>query len=57
MAEGPAHGVVDADGRVFGTRNLYVAGASVLPTAGFANPTLSIVALARRLAWHLASTG
>jgi choline dehydrogenase-like flavoprotein len=40
-------GVVDPDGRVFGIDNLYLTGASVLPTAGFANPTLTIVALAR----------
>jgi choline dehydrogenase-like flavoprotein len=46
----PAQGVVDADGRVHGVTNLYVAGASVFPTAGFANPTLTIVALALRLA-------
>ncbi len=46
-------GVVDADGRVHGTENLYVTGASVLCRAGFANPTLTIVALALRLADHL----
>jgi choline dehydrogenase-like flavoprotein len=50
----PRKGVVDADCRVHGTDNLYVAGASVFPTAGFANPTLTIVALALRLADHLA---
>ncbi|MGH7665156.1 MAG: GMC oxidoreductase, partial [Gemmatimonadaceae bacterium] len=47
-------GVVDAHGRVHGVANLFVTGASVLPTAGFANPTLTIVALAIRLADHLA---
>ena len=46
-------GVVDPTGRVHGTANLYVCGASVFPTAGFANPTLTIVALALRLASHL----
>jgi choline dehydrogenase-like flavoprotein len=46
-------GVVDPDGRVFGIDNLYVTGASVFPSAGFANPTLTIVALARRLGRHL----
>jgi choline dehydrogenase-like flavoprotein len=46
-------GVVDPDGRVYGTDNIYVSGASVFPTSGFANPTLTIVALAIRLAEHL----
>ncbi len=46
-------GVVDADARVHGTENLFVTGSSVFPTAGFANPTLTIVALALRLADHL----
>ena len=49
----PRQGVVDPDCRVHGTNNLYVAGASVFPTTGFANPTLTIVALAVRLADHL----
>lgn len=46
-------GVVDADCRVHGVGNLYVAGGSVFPTCGVANPTLTIVALAIRLADHL----
>ncbi|HSJ62652.1 MAG TPA: GMC family oxidoreductase [Gemmatimonadaceae bacterium] len=49
----PRLGVVDADCRVHGTENLYVAGASVFPTAGYANPVLTIVALSLRLAEHL----
>ncbi len=52
----PATGVVDAAGRVHGTANLYVAGSSVFPTCGSANPTLTIVALALRLATHLQET-
>jgi choline dehydrogenase-like flavoprotein len=47
------HGVVDADGRVHGLANLFVAGGSVFPTSGFVNPTLTIVALALRLGAHL----
>lgn len=46
-------GVVDADCRVFGTDNLFVAGSSVFRTGGAANPTLSIVQLALRLTDHL----
>lgn len=53
MADDPRHGVVDADCRVHGIVNLYVAGSSVFPTCGAANPTLTIVALALRLADHL----
>jgi choline dehydrogenase-like flavoprotein len=45
---------VDADSRVHGLENVFVAGASVFPTAGFANTVLTIVALAVRLADHLA---
>ena len=53
MADDPTRGVVDADCRVHGTRNLYVAGSSVFPTSGAANPTLTLVALAWRLGIHL----
>jgi choline dehydrogenase-like flavoprotein len=53
MAEDPASGVVDAHCRVHGIDNLWIAGSSVFPTSGFANPTLTLVALALRLADHL----
>jgi choline dehydrogenase-like flavoprotein len=53
MHPDPRRGVVDADGRVHGTTNLYVAGPSVFPTVGHANPMLTIVALALRLADHI----
>ena len=56
MSADPAQGVVDADCRVHGMANLYVAGSSVFPTCGSANPTLTIVALALRLAAHLKGT-
>jgi choline dehydrogenase-like flavoprotein len=55
MHNDPSLGVVNRDGRVHALENLYVAGASVFPTAGFANPTLTIVALAARMADHLSS--
>lgn len=55
MSDRPEDGVVDRHGRVHGLANVYCAGASVFPSAGFANPTLTIVALAVRLAAHLAS--
>jgi choline dehydrogenase-like flavoprotein len=47
------HGVVDENSRVHGTSNLYVTGSSVFPSGGYANPTLTIVALAARLGDHL----
>ena len=53
MAEDPRDGVVDADCQVHGVDRLYVAGSSVFPTAGHANPTLMIVAFAVRLSRHL----
>ena len=46
-------GVVNENCRVHGVANLYVAGSSVFPTEGTANPTLTIVALALRLADHI----
>lgn len=53
MAASPSRGVVDADCRVHGVRNLYVAGSAVFATSSQANPTLTIAALALRLADHL----
>jgi choline dehydrogenase-like flavoprotein len=49
----PKEGVVDANCRVHSVSNLFVAGSSVFPTIGYANPTLTIVALTIRLADHL----
>ena len=54
MHADPKRGVVDANCRVHDVENLYVAGSSVFPTSGAANPTLTLVALALRLADHLA---
>lgn len=49
MHEDPKQGVVDADCRVHGLGNLFIAGSSTFPTGGYANPTLTIVAMALRL--------
>ena len=57
MASSPDRGVVDADCKVFGLANLFVAGNSVFPTAGSLNPTFTIVAQALRLAHHLERGG
>ena len=56
MHDNPRFGVVDATCRVHGLDNLYVAGASVYPTGGAANPTLTLVALSLRLSDHLKRT-
>jgi choline dehydrogenase-like flavoprotein len=53
MADDPRQGVTDAFGRVHGIENLFVAGSSLFPTSGWANPTLTIVALALRTADHI----
>jgi choline dehydrogenase-like flavoprotein len=55
MSASPTRGVVDADGKVHSVANLYVAGSAVFPTSGANPPTLTIVALALRLADHLAT--
>ncbi len=53
MSDDPRRGVVDRDCRVHGMHNLFIAGSSVFPTGGAANPTWTIAALAARLADHL----
>jgi len=53
MAADPAHGVVDADCRTHEIDNLHVAGSSVFPTVGYANPTATVLALSLRLADRL----
>ena len=55
MSADQRDGVVDIDCRVHGVRNLYLAGSSVFPCGGHANPTVTIVALALRLAERLQS--
>lgn len=55
MADDPRQGVTDGHGRVHGLANLYVAGSSLFPTSGWANPTFTIVALALRTADHISN--
>lgn len=50
----PKRSCTDSSCRVHGVENLYVAGSSLFPAVGAANPTLTIVALSLRLAAHLA---
>lgn len=54
MSDTPETGVVDADLRVHGQPNLYVLGSSTFPSGGYANPTVTILQLAHRLAQRLA---
>ncbi len=57
MGTSRSNSVVDPDCRVHGYDNLFVAGASVFPTGGYVNPTLTILALSLRLADTLAAAG
>jgi choline dehydrogenase-like flavoprotein len=53
MANTPETGVIDSDHRAWGIPNLFVCDGSVMPTQGSANPALTIMALASRLAQRL----
>lgn len=53
MGQDARTSVVDRHGEVWGTKGLFVAGTALFPTSGFANPTLTAVALAFHLAEHL----
>ena len=53
MSDNPKRGVVDPQCRTHDVENLYIAGSAVFPTSGSANPTLTIVALAIRIADQL----
>jgi choline dehydrogenase-like flavoprotein len=55
MAATAADGVVDTNLKLHGVRNAYVCSASAYPTSGFANPVHTLLALAIRLADHLAA--
>jgi choline dehydrogenase-like flavoprotein len=54
MGANPQDSVTDKHGEIWNTKGLFVAGSALFPAVGFANPTLTIVALAVRLADHLA---
>jgi choline dehydrogenase-like flavoprotein len=56
MSDDPSTGVVDRNCRVHGVDGLYIAGSSIFPTGGHANPTLTILAFALRLAAHIRET-
>jgi len=53
MADDPKQGVVDANCKMHHVDNFWIAGSSVFPTSGSAQPTMTIVALSLRLADHL----
>ena len=53
MSNSPENGVTDANARVWGTENVFVAGASVMPSSSYANSTLTALALAVRMSEHL----
>jgi choline dehydrogenase-like flavoprotein len=53
MADDPKKGVVDANCKVHGISNLYVAGAACYATSGAPNPTFTLTALSLRLSDHL----
>ena len=53
MSDSSDIGVVDRNLKVHGTDNFFVAGSSVFPSGGHANPTLSIVQLSLRLGQHI----
>jgi choline dehydrogenase-like flavoprotein len=56
MHDDPKQGVVDARCRIHGTQNCFIASAGVFPTGGYANSTLTVLALAIRIADDVKAT-
>ena len=54
MSASPKRGVVDPEGRVWGTENLYVADASVFPSASGVNPMVTNMAIADMISRRIA---
>jgi choline dehydrogenase-like flavoprotein len=55
MSASPRDGVVDRNAKLHSVDNLYIAGSSIFPTSGHANPTLTLLATSLRLADHIRS--
>lgn len=53
MSDLASDGVVDRNCKVHGIDNLYIAGSSVFPTAGYSGPTMMIIGFSYRLAEHI----
>jgi choline dehydrogenase-like flavoprotein len=56
MAANEREGCVDTNGLLFGTKNFYVMGASLFPTAGYENPTVPVIQLALRMSDYMIDT-
>ncbi len=56
ISSDPRNGVCNANARLHTNQNVYLAGSSLFPTAGYVNPTLTALALALRLSDHLETT-
>jgi choline dehydrogenase-like flavoprotein len=50
----PGEGVCDAEGAVRGVDALYVADASLFPSAAYVNPMMTVIAFAKRVAAGIA---
>ena len=57
MGKGPSNSVANGEGKVHEYDNLYLAGSCLLPSYGYANPVLTICALAKKTADHIKQSG